>query len=89
MKTNRSKLRRSTYLPLALTLYLAFMAYVGRSYLLNGEYMYYFGVIGVSLVVIILLHFSLKRREALKEKRNNDNSSYGRYGDESGDKNPT
>ena len=74
-------------MPLALTLYVAFMAYVGRSYFINGEYFYYFGVIGATLIVIILLHFSLKRREAMREKRNKDDeSSYGRYEDTKEDK---
>ena len=89
MKTFNRKFKRSTYLPLAFTLYVAFMAYVGRSYFINGEYFYYFGVIGATLIVIILLHFSLKRREAMREKRNKDDkSSYGRYEDTKADKTP-
>lgn len=89
MNQNRpKKFKRSTFLPLALLLHLSFMAYIGRGYLLSGEYLYYFGILGGSLLVIILLHFSLKRKEAMREKCNND--EYGTYADdEQNDKKPT
>ncbi|MGN1237637.1 MAG: hypothetical protein ACI4UW_01790 [Muribaculaceae bacterium] len=82
MSQNRTKkFKRSTFLPLALLVYLSFMAYIGRGYLLSGDYLYYFGILTGSLLVIILLHFSLKRKEAMQEKRNNENE-YGTYDDD-------
>lgn len=63
------KLKRSTVIPVLLLIYLAVMAYIGRSELLAGHYLYYFGIIGATLVCIVLLHFSLKRRERLRAER--------------------
>lgn len=74
------RFRRSTYLPLALLVYLAFMSYMGLPYFYSGDYLYYFGVIGTTLIVVLLLHISLKRREKLHEKRDND-AEYGIYKD--------
>lgn len=80
--TKRPKrFRRSTMLPLALFAYLCFMAYLGRGYFFSGEYLYYFGILGVSIIVLILLHFSLKRKEAMQEKRNNT-EQYGTDADD-------
>lgn len=47
------------------------MAYIGWPEYASGRSsaLYYFGIIGATLLVITLLHFSLKRREALREKR--------------------
>ncbi|MGN1246770.1 MAG: hypothetical protein ACI4UN_09050 [Muribaculaceae bacterium] len=75
------RFKRSTMLPLALFAYLCFMAYLGRGYFFSGEYLYYFGILSVSIIVLILLHFSLKRKEAMQEKRKND-SEYGTYADD-------
>lgn len=72
------KIKRSTFLPLAFLVYLAFMAYIGRGYFYSGEYLRYFGTIGVSLVVIILLRWALKRREFLQKQRE-DEQQYGPY----------
>ncbi len=33
---------------------------------------YYFGIIGITLVIIVLLHFNLKRRERLRKEREDD-----------------
>ena len=33
-----------------------------------GEYLFYFGIIGISLVIIIALHFVLKKKEQLRQK---------------------
>ena len=65
-------IKKSTILPIALLLYLAARAYVGRSYFFAGEYLFYFGVIGATLLIIIILHFVLKKKEKLQEKRKND-----------------
>lgn len=73
-------------LPLALLAYLLVMAYVGRARLFAGEYLYYFGIIGVSLVIIVLLHFALKRRDRLRERRETDEGTqYGTYSDDKTD----
>lgn len=57
------KAKRSTVLPLILLAYLCVMAYIGRGEFLNGNYLYYFGIIGLTLCAIVALHFVLKRRE--------------------------
>lgn len=49
-------------------IYLGFMAYVGFPHLLAGEYLFYFGIIGISLIIIIALHFVLKKKELLRQK---------------------
>ncbi len=59
----RTKIKKSTYLPAVLLVYLLCMAYIGRNILLKGEYLYYFSVFGISLIIIVLLHFSLKKKE--------------------------
>lgn len=75
---SHKKIKRSVYLPLVFLVYLAFMAYVGRGYYYSGQYLRYFGTIGASIVVIILLRWALKRRESLKEQRENE-QQYGLY----------
>lgn len=56
-------MKRSTVIPLLLLVYLAVMSYIGRGEFFAGNYLYYFGIIGITLVAIVLLHFTLKRRE--------------------------
>lgn len=65
-------MKRSTTLPLIFLAYLAVMSYVGREEFYQGHYLYYFGIIGATLVVIVLLHFTLKRRERLRREREDD-----------------
>lgn len=62
-------LRRSTLLPIILLIYLAVMAYIGRGEFFAGHYLYYFGIIGATLVVIALLRIFLLRRERLRDRR--------------------
>ena len=62
------KLKRSTTIPVLLLAYLAVMSYIGRGELAAGNYLFYFGVIGVTLVCIVLLHFTLKRRERKRKQ---------------------
>ena len=62
--------------------YLGVMAWVGRSRLEDGDYLYYFGVIGGSLAIIALLYWSLRRKEALRRKR--EEELYGTYEDAEG-----
>lgn len=68
-------MKRSTFVPLILTIYLAVMSYIGRGEFQQGNYLYYFGIIGVTLVVIVLLHFNLKKRERLRRERERDLSN--------------
>ncbi len=70
MTTNKnSKIKRSVVFPLIMLVYLAFMAWIGRDRLANGEYLYYFGIIGISLLIIVLLFFSLRKKEDLRDRR--------------------
>ena len=72
--------KRSTVIPVLMLVYLAVMAWIGRSRLQDGEYLYYFGVIGGSLVIIALLYWSLRRKEAWRKRR--EDELYGTYADE-------
>lgn len=63
------KLRRSTFIPLILLVYLGVMSYIGFHEYQEGNYLYYFGVIGVTLAIIALLHFFLKKRERQRGRR--------------------
>lgn len=65
----KTKIKKSTYLPAILLVYLLCMAYIGKDILLKGDYLYYFSVFGLSLIIIILLHFSLKKKEKRDEKK--------------------
>ncbi len=73
------KLKRSTVIPLCLLIYLAVMAWMGRARLADGEYLYYFGVLGISLLIIVALYWSLRRKEKLREQHDED--LYGTYAD--------
>lgn len=75
----KKRYKKSTIVPVVLFFYLCFMAYIGRDLYFAGEYLHYFGIIGVTLLILILLHFSLRRREKIHKK--NEESNYGtRYG---------
>ncbi len=63
------KIKKSIYIPAALMLYLIAMAYIGRDIFQRGEYAYYFSILGLSLVIIVLLHFSLRRKERKQEQK--------------------
>jgi len=63
------KLSKTQLLPLALLVYLAVMAYVGYPHLRAGEYLYYFGVIGGSLIIIALLYIVLRKRDKVRAER--------------------
>lgn len=67
----RKRIKRSTLVPLLLAAYLGVMARIGWPEYASGKTsaLYYFGIIAATLVVIVLLHFNLKRREALREQR--------------------
>ncbi len=59
-------MKRSTFVPLLLLIYLGVMSYIGRGEFFAGNYLYYFGIIGLTLAAIIALHFVLKRRERMR-----------------------
>lgn len=61
-------------MPLLLVAYLCVMAYIGRKEFYDGNYLYYFGIIGITLVCIFLLHIFMKRKERYRDERfrNND-----------------
>ena len=67
-------MKRSTIIPLVLAIYLAVMASIGWKDYSAGRMSatYYFGIIGITLVVLVLLHFNLKRRERLRRERLDD-----------------
>ena len=46
------KLQSSTLIPLLLLVYLGVMSYIGYPEFQQGHYLYYFGVIGVTLLII-------------------------------------
>lgn len=60
-------MKPSTYIPLLLLAYLGVMAYIGRGELDKGNYLYYFGIIAITLIIILLLHIFLKRRQRTKK----------------------
>ena len=66
---------------LCLFLYLCLMAWLGRERLADGDYWHYFGVIGVGLVIIVALHFVLKKKEYYRQKRREE-AEYGTYADD-------
>ena len=76
----KTKFKLSVILPLLLLVYLLLMAYLGRQRFCNGHYLYYFGIIGIGLVIIIALYFVLKKKEQLRRQR--EDAEYGSYADE-------
>lgn len=86
----KSRFTRTTVLPLALLIYLAVLAWMARGRLASGQYLYYFGVIGGSLVIIFLLWLVLRKRDRLRRER--EQAQYGTYADQDnpagGDKEP-
>lgn len=63
------RLKKSTIIPLALLVYLAGMSYIGRGHFMAGDRMFYFGILGITFAIIILLHFLLKKKEKYQQKR--------------------
>lgn len=63
------KIKRSTLIPVILLVYLAVMSYIGFPEYQAGHYLYYFGVIGITLLIIGILHIFLKKRERLHAER--------------------
>lgn len=50
------------------------MAFIGYPQFANGNEspLFYFGVLAISFLVIVLLHFNLKRQEKLRRERMQD-----------------
>lgn len=62
-------MKRSTLIPVILLVYLTIMAYIGLDVYHEGRRLLYVGVIAVTLVVIVVLRYSLKRQERLRHER--------------------
>ena len=65
------KLKRSTVIPAILLVYLAVMASIGYPAYAEGRTrpLEYFGIIAITLMVVVLLHFNIKRRDRLQRER--------------------
>ncbi|MGM9841385.1 MAG: hypothetical protein ACI31D_04195 [Candidatus Limisoma sp.] len=63
------KLKKSTYLPALLAVYLIVMATIGRG-LATTKPLEYYAVLAISTGVIVLLHFVLRKKERLAERKN-------------------
>ncbi len=69
------KLKRSTFIPMLLLFYLLFMAiYFGYPSYQQGAISIaeFAGIVVTTLIVIVLLHFSLKKRDRLRREREED-----------------
>ncbi len=68
------KIKRSTLIPAILLVYLAVMTIPGYKQYAAGTMSAteFFGIIGVTLAVIVALHFTIKRRERLRAEREAD-----------------
>ena len=62
-------LKKSTYLPALLAVYLIVMATIGRG-LATTKPLEYYAVLAISAGVIVLLHFTLRKKERLAERQN-------------------
>ena len=80
----RSNFTRTTLLPMALLVYLAVLAWLARGRFYSGDYLYYFGVIGGSLVIIGLLYLALRRRDRLRRQWDEE-QQYGSYAEKEKD----
>ena len=67
------KINKSVLVPALLLVYLAVMVYLfGMRYYYAGDYLFFFGISGSTLLIIIALHFVMKRRENLRKEREDD-----------------
>ncbi len=67
-------MKKYILIPSVLLAYLAVMSYIGYPSYVSGAIsaLYYFGVIGICLVIIIVLYFLIKKREQYRKERNDD-----------------
>ncbi|ROT07531.1 hypothetical protein EEL49_07205 [Muribaculaceae bacterium Isolate-104 (HZI)] len=61
-------MKRSTIIPALLLVYLGVMCYIGRQQFYDGHYLFYFGIIAATLLVIFLLRLTLLKRERDRDK---------------------
>ena len=68
------KLKRSTVIPVILLIYLAVMVVLGWPDYVRGATSpaLYFGGTALTIAVIVLLHFNLKKREEYRKRRQDD-----------------
>lgn len=66
-----ARLKKSIVLPAILFIYLAVMSVIGWQNWQAGKFsaLYYFGLMALTLLCIILLHFSLRRRERQRQNK--------------------
>ncbi len=62
-------LKKSTFIPAMLLVYLIVMAFMGRDILKEGEVLEYFGIIVVSLLCIVGLYYTLRAQERARSRR--------------------
>lgn len=67
-------LDKSIIIPAALLAYLGVMAYMAWPEYKKGNFsaLEYFGVIGITLVVVVVLHFIIRKRDRLRREREQD-----------------
>jgi LPXTG-motif cell wall-anchored protein len=65
------KTKKQSLLPAALLIYMAIMAYISYPrYKASGKWGEYFAVIGISVVLVVLLFFLLKRKQKIRDQFN-------------------
>ena len=74
------KIKQSVIVPVCLAIYLGIMAYIGRDNFTSDNKFTYYSVLAVSLVIIVILHFVLRKKEHLRQRRQEE-LQYGRYDD--------
>ncbi|MGM9870520.1 MAG: hypothetical protein ACI31E_01845 [Muribaculaceae bacterium] len=67
-------MKKHIIIPAVLLIYLGVMSYIGYPEYKSGHFtpLYYFGIIGLCLCIIVLLHFFIKKREQLRHERQQD-----------------
>ncbi len=64
------KLQRHIVVPVLLTVYALFMTfYFGTDLLKSGQYLRFYATLGAEILVIILTYFALRRRDQLRQER--------------------
>lgn len=56
------KIKQSVIVPVCLAIYLGIMAYIGRDNFTSDNKFTYYSVLAVSLVIIVILHFVLRKK---------------------------
>lgn len=72
-------MKRSIIIPGVLLIYLFVMAWLGwPHYSAEGKYWEFAGIIGITLIVILLLYFLLRRRDRLRQELRKQKDASGR-----------